>query len=110
MPDNWSFILSYSEFVEFTGNFKGYGESKASPTSKMMLIVTIVINGWQSWPIITKSSILDFAAVLGPPRNLQSLRKEFFKLEINFSKGLCSWMFSQEYSKNSKKIFLTEKF
>ena len=42
------------------------GGSKTAATSKMELIV-IVVNGWKPLTIITRSSILDVAAVLDPP-------------------------------------------
>ena len=42
------------------------GESRAAATSKMERFV-IIVNGFQPLTIITKRSILDVAAVLGPP-------------------------------------------
>lgn len=84
MPDSWWFIIpfiNYSELVEHQGVTKGieYIDGfKAAKTYKIELVVTIVINGWQSWIIVTKSSILDVAAVLNPTLHLHFLRKEFF--------------------------------
>ena len=45
------------------------GGSRAAATSKMKLFM-IIVNGLQSLAIITKCSILDVAAVLGPPLKL----------------------------------------
>ena len=45
------------------------GGSRAAATSKMKLFM-IIVNGLQSLAIITKCSILDVAAVLGPPLEL----------------------------------------
>ena len=42
------------------------GGSRTATTSKMEHFV-IIVNGWKPLTIITKSSILDVAAVLGPP-------------------------------------------
>ena len=42
------------------------GGSRAAATSKMERFV-IIVNGFQPLTIITKRSILDFAAVLDPP-------------------------------------------
>ena len=42
------------------------GESRTAATSKMDLFV-IKVNGWKPLANITKSSILDVAAVLDPP-------------------------------------------
>ena len=42
------------------------GGSRTAATSKMELFV-IIVNGFQPLTIITKCSILDVAAVLGPP-------------------------------------------
>ena len=42
------------------------GGSRAAATSKMELFA-IIVNGWKPLTIITKSSILDIAAVLDPP-------------------------------------------
>ena len=42
------------------------GESRTAATSKMERFV-IIVNGWKPLTIITKSSILDVAAVLDPP-------------------------------------------
>ena len=59
----------------------------AAPKSKMLLIVMIVIDSWKAWSNVTKSSILDFTAVIDAPPHLQSLRKELFKLDSNSSKS-----------------------
>ena len=40
--------------------------SRTAATSKMEHFV-IIVNGWKLLTIITKNSILDFAAVLDPP-------------------------------------------
>ena len=42
------------------------GGSRTAATSKMDRFV-IIINGWKPLTIITRGSILDVAAVLGPP-------------------------------------------
>ena len=42
------------------------GRSRTAATSKMEHFV-IIVNGWKPLTIITKSSILDVAAVLDPP-------------------------------------------
>ena len=42
------------------------GGSRTAPTSKMEHFV-IIVNDWKPLTIITKSSILDVAAVLDPP-------------------------------------------
>ena len=42
------------------------GGSRTAATSKMEHFV-IIVNGWKPLTIITKSSILDVAAVLDPP-------------------------------------------
>ena len=42
--------------------------SRTAATSKMELFV-IIVNDWKPLTIITKRSILDVAAVLGPPLN-----------------------------------------
>ena len=44
----------------------GRGEFRTAATSKMECFV-IIVNGWKSLTILTKHSILDFAAVLDPP-------------------------------------------
>ena len=46
------------------------GGSRAAATSKMEGFV-IIVNGFQPLTIITKRSILDVAAALGPPQPLQ---------------------------------------
>ena len=45
------------------------GGSRTAATSKMELFV-ITVNGWKPLTIITKSSILDIAAVLDPSLSL----------------------------------------
>ena len=42
------------------------GGSRVAATSKMERFV-IIVNGWKPLTIITKHSILDVAAALGPP-------------------------------------------
>ena len=56
----------------------------AAGTSKLELVVTIVINGWHPWTIVTKCSILYVAVILNSPPYLQFLKKEFFKLMAIF--------------------------
>ena len=84
--------------------------SIAAATSKMKLVVTIVVIGWHPWGIITKCSILDVAAVIDPPQHLQSIGKEFFELALskffNLSIVLYGWIFSWKFSKNLKRSFL----
>ena len=49
------------------------GRSKAATISKMEHFV-IIVNGWKSLTIVTKSSILDVAAVLDPPLQLDKIK------------------------------------
>ena len=56
------------------------GGSRDAATSKMERFV-IIVNGFQSLTIITKRSILDVAASLGPPMSLTS-NKIFFKTSL----------------------------
>ena len=44
MPNIFSFIKSYSEFVELSENDKGY--QRTVEGSKIKLVVTITFNGW----------------------------------------------------------------
>ena len=46
------------------------GGSKSAATSRMELVLAIVINGWHPWTIFRKWSILDVAAVLDSPMHL----------------------------------------
>ena len=50
------------------------GRSRAAASSKMELLV-IIVNGWKPLIIITKSSILDVAAVLDP--SLLTIQRTF---------------------------------
>ena len=50
----------------------GKGRSRADATSKMERFV-IIVNAFQQLTIITKRSILDVAATLGPPQGGGSL-------------------------------------
>ena len=50
----------------FTGFARSRGGSRTAATSKMERFM-IIVNGWKPLTIITKSSILDVAAVLDPP-------------------------------------------
>ena len=87
------------------------GRSKAAATSRMELLLAVVINGWHPWTIVTKCSILDALAVLDSLLHLQSLGKHFFMLLVGmFSIVVSCWMFSLEFPKNLRKIPLTEKF
>ena len=52
--------------------------SRAAATSKMEHFV-IIVNGFQSFTIITKGSILDVAAALDPPLMLA----EFFDSDVH---------------------------
>ena len=56
------------------------GGSRDAATSKMERFV-IIVNGFQSLTIITKRSILDVAASLGPPMSFTS-NKIFFKTSL----------------------------
>ena len=47
-----------------------------SAVTPKMVVVSVVINGWEPLAIVLKSSILDVAAVLDPSPYLQSPRKE----------------------------------
>ena len=60
MPE--SLFLTHKRL--FCGDFRG--GSRAAATFKMELFV-IIVNSFQALNIITKSSILDVAAVLDPP-------------------------------------------
>ena len=53
------------------------GGSRAAATSKVELFV-IIVNGWKPVTIITKSSTLDVAAVLGPPLEIHAGNAELF--------------------------------
>ena len=50
----------------YLSSLKSRGGSRTAATSKMERFV-IIVNGWKPLTIITKCSILDVAAVLGPP-------------------------------------------
>ena len=96
MPNIFSFIKSYSEFVELSENDKGY--QRTMEWSKIKLVVTITFNGWHPWTIVLESAILDVSAILDPSPHLHSLRKKFFKImESNFSIALCDWTFSKNF-------------
>ena len=58
---------------------KSRGRSRTAATSKMDHFV-IIINGFQPLTIITKSSILDVAAVLDPP--LQKYYTEVYNITV----------------------------
>ena len=61
--------INFRERVEVVGRNKNRlfrVGSRTASTSKMEHFV-IIVNGWKSLTIITKSSILDVAAVLDPP-------------------------------------------
>ena len=49
------------------------GRSRTAATSKMEHFV-IIVNGWKPLTIITKSSIVDIAAVLDPPLSIHLFR------------------------------------
>ena len=49
------------------------GGSRAAATSKMERFV-IIVNGWKPLTITTKCSILDVAAALDPPLNVENFR------------------------------------
>ena len=86
------------------------GRSKPATTSKMELILTVVIDSWKLRTIVKTSHILDVPAVLYRLLHHQSPNEELLKLEkSDFSIGLCSWTSSCQYSKNSRKILCTEK-
>ena len=58
-----------NDFDEFDSrrNFTGVRDgSRAAATSKMERFV-IIVSGWKPLTIITKCSILDYAAALDPP-------------------------------------------
>ena len=67
---NWPGV-SYDESILSIWNTGIRGGSRTAPTSKMELFV-ITLNGFQPLTIITKSSILDVAAVLDPPLGMTS--------------------------------------
>ena len=56
------------------------GGSRAAATSKMERFV-IKVNGWKPLTIITKCSILDFAAALDPPPHPRRMRMTNFSDE-----------------------------
>ena len=60
------------------------GGSTTAATSKVELFV-IIVNGWKPVTIITKSSILDVAAVLDQPTTTWSLVFNEFKKMTEFS-------------------------
>ena len=66
------FFLSYHKYRRLYNPSIIYnirGGSKTAATFKVELFV-IIVNGWKSLTIITKSSTLDVAAVLDPPLNI----------------------------------------
>ena len=67
------FFLSYHKYRRLYNPSIIYnirGGSKTAATFKVELFV-IIVNGWKSLTIITKSSTLDVAAVLDPPLNIR---------------------------------------
>ena len=71
------------------------GGSKIAAPSKMERFV-IIVNGFQSLTIITKSSILDVAAVLDPPLSVMLLyeHKYFQKIQLMQSaENVKKWKF-----------------
>ena len=53
-------------YIQIFLTAKCWGGSRTAATSKMERFV-IIVNGWKQLTIMTKRSILDVAAVLGPP-------------------------------------------
>ena len=51
--------------------------------SKIVRIVTIVIDGRKAWNIVSKSATLDFSAFIDAPLHLQSFRKDLFLLFLS---------------------------
>ena len=68
-----NFIQGVALFFECSSKYqyKSRDGSRTAVTSKMEHFV-IIVNGWKPLTIITKRSILDFAAVQDPP--LQSIK------------------------------------
>ena len=64
---NFEFVLQYAKTNSSVTDIKG--ASRTAATSKMERFV-IIVNGFQPLTIITKSSILDVAAVLDPPLDI----------------------------------------
>ena len=60
------FIRIYFDENLIYSEVQASGGSRTAATSKMERFV-IIVNGWKKLTIITKSSILDVAAVLDPP-------------------------------------------
>ena len=82
---NWDIIsvfLRHVLLIAWWINFRG--GSRTAATSKMELFV-IIVNGWKPLTIITKSSILDVAAVLDQPTTTWSLVFNEFKKMTEFS-------------------------
>ena len=75
------------------------GGSMTAAASKMEHFV-IIVNGFQPLTIITKSSILDVAAVLDPP--LALVEKVFHVIERN----ACSWEAHFDHQKVSMSIIM----
>ena len=60
-------MVAYFESIhKYQLNSQCRGGSRTAATSKIEHFL-IIVNGWKPLTIITKSSILDVAAVLGPP-------------------------------------------
>ena len=76
------------------------GRSRTAATSKMVHFV-IIVNGWKPLTIITKSSILDVAAVLDP--SLISKEQKNFGSKIDNKLNSKSHI-SELYKKASQKV------
>ena len=50
-----------------------------------MALFVITVTGWKLLTVITKSSILDVAAVLDPPLNSVSKKDSFWRVTIDYS-------------------------
>ena len=66
IEDNSCIIVTFSNKIGKKSSSITKGGSRTAATFKMELFV-IIVNGFQPLTIITKSSILDVAAVLDPP-------------------------------------------
>ena len=96
----YNFLQNYLKLTYAFYLTIGRGGSRTAATSKMEHIV-IVVNGFQPLTIITKSSILDVAAVLDPPL-IGKLKMQVSKTHIKYFRlrFYHDISFGPKYSKN----------